>query len=63
MLTQDNDFLFLLLNFNTVFQNSTPEKNAHVCPVERDGISAIEFEAAKNHFLSEVFAAVTIIVA
>ena len=28
--TQDNDFLFLFLNFDTVFQNSTPEKFANI---------------------------------
>ena len=28
--TQDNNFLFLYLNFDTVLQNSTPKKFAHI---------------------------------
>ena len=30
---------------------------------ERDGISAIKFEAARLHFLSDVFVAVAVVVA
>ena len=44
--TQDHDFLFLFLKFDTVFYNSTPEKIANICQIERDGISVIKFEAA-----------------
>ena len=38
-------WLFVLLNFGTVFQNSTPEKFANILRNERDEISAIKFEA------------------
>ena len=31
--------------------------------IEWDGISAIKFEAAQIHFLSDVFVAVTVVVA
>ena len=31
--------------------------------MERDGISAIKFEAARLHFLSDVFVAVVVVVA
>ena len=31
--------------------------------MERDGISALKFEAARMHFLSDVFAAVAVVVA
>ena len=37
--------LFVLLSFDTVFQNSTPEKFANILRNERDEISAIKFEA------------------
>ena len=61
--TQDNDFLFLLLKFDTAFKNSTLEKCANIWRIERVGISAIKFEAAQIHFLSDVFVAVDVVVA
>ena len=59
----DNDFLFLFLNFDTVFQNLTPEKIANIWLIKRDGISAIKCEAARLHFLSDIFVAVAVAVA
>ena len=47
----DNDFLFLFLNFDTVLKNLTPEKITNIWRMERDRISAIKFEAARIHFL------------
>ena len=44
-------------------QNSTPETIANIWRIERDGINAIEFEAARIHFLRDVFAAVAVVVA
>ena len=47
--TKDNDgFLFLF---------ATPEKIANIWWIERGGISAIKFEAARLHFLIDVFVA------
>ena len=60
--TQDNDFLFLFLNFENVLENSNPEKIANICRI-RGGISAIKFEAMRLYFLSDVFLAVAVIVA
>ena len=34
-------YLFFNLNYDTVFQNSTPEKFANIWRIERDEISAI----------------------
>ena len=50
--TQCSEFLFLFLNFHTVFRQT-----------KRGGISAIKFEAARIHFLSDAFVAVAIVVA
>ena len=48
--------LFLFLNFDTVFKNSTPENFANIWRIERVRIiSAIKFELARIHFLSDVF--------
>ena len=45
-------------------QNSTPEKFAIICPVQRDGINAIKFEAARILFLRAIiFVAVFVVVA
>ena len=44
-------------------QNSTPETIANIWRIERDGINAIKFEAARMHFLRDVFAAVAVVVA
>ena len=53
--TQDNNFLFLFLNFDTVLWNSTPKHFAKNWRIERDGIRAIKFEAARIHFKSDAF--------
>ena len=55
-------FSFSFLNFNKVLQNETPEKLINICRIERDGIKAIEFEAAQIHFLSDVIVAVAVVV-
>ena len=55
--TQDNNFLFLFLNFNIAFSNSTPEKFANIWRIEQVEISAIKCEVAWIHFLSDVFVA------
>ena len=44
-------------------QNSTPETIASIWRIERDGINAIKFEAARIHFLRDVFAAVAVVIA
>ena len=54
-------FFFFFLNFDTVFENSTPENFANIFRTELDGISAIEFETARIHFISDVFVAFAII--
>ena len=57
----------LFLNFDTVytvFQKSTPDKKiANSWRIKGDRISAIKFQAARLHFLSEVFVAVAVDVA
>ena len=61
---QGNDFLFLFLNFDKVFLNSTPEKIAKIWRTEQGGISAIKFEVAQLYFsLCDVFVAVAVVVA
>ena len=62
MWTQENDFLFLFLHFDTVLQNSTPEKTANIWRIEREGINATKFKAAELYFLSDVFVAVAVVV-
>ena len=44
-------------------QYSTPEKTANIWRTERDRISAIKFEAARLHFVTDVFVAVAVVVA
>ena len=39
------------------------KKNANLWQIKGDGISAIKFEAAQIHFLSDVFVAVAVFVA
>ena len=56
-----DDSLFLFLNFDTVLQNSTPEKFANVWRVEQDRIKPIKFEAAQIYFSSDVFVAVAVV--
>ena len=63
--TQENDFLFLFLNFDTVFQNSTPEKSVNICQITNgqiklNGTNEITFEVARIHLLSDVFLTVVI---
>ena len=55
-------FLLLFLNF-AVFQNLTPEQFANIWRIKRVGISAIMFEVARIHFLSDVFVAFAVVVA
>ena len=40
----------------------SPKKLANIWRIKRDGISAIKFEAAQIHFLSDVFVAVAVAV-
>ena len=61
--TQDNDPLLLLLNFDTIVYNPTPDKFANIWRIERDGINAMKFEPARTHFLTDVFVAVAVVVA
>ena len=53
---------FLFLNFETVLQNLTPEKIANIWQIEQHGKSALEFEAERTHYLSDVSLAVAVIV-
>ena len=39
------------------------KKKPNIWQIERDGISAIKFETARLHFLSDVFVAVAVFVA
>ena len=59
---QDNNFLFLFPNFDTVLSNSTPKKVSNIWRIKRDGISAKKFEAERIHFLSDVLVAVAVVV-
>jgi len=61
--TKENNFLFLFLSFHTVLENSTQKKFANHRRIKLDGMSAIKFEAAQIHFLSDVFEAVAVVVA
>ena len=45
------------------FSIQVPQKIANNWRIKRDGISAIKFEAAQIHFLSDVFVAVAVVVA
>ena len=42
---------------------SRKKKMPNIWQIERDGISAIKFETARLHFLSDVFVAVAVFVA
>lgn len=45
----------------TAFLDSTPEKFANIRQMKRDGVSAINFEAARIHLvLSDAFVAVVV---
>ena len=50
---QDNDFLILFLNLDTVSEFNS-KKIANIWRTERDGIGTIKFEAARIHFLSDI---------
>ena len=54
-LLSPSDFLFRLLNFDTVFKNSTPEKFTNIWRIERDGKRTITFEAAQHSFCKWLF--------
>ena len=51
--TRDNDFIFLLLNFDrsSPLEYSSPETIANICRIERGEIDAIKFETGHIHFL------------
>ena len=51
--TQDNDFLFLFLNFDTVLWNWTPEKFTNIWRIEWDGTSTIKFAGGRGNSLSK----------
>ena len=44
-------------------EHNRPKHFANICRIKRDGISVIQFEAARIHFLSEDFLAVAVLVA
>ena len=59
---EDNNFL--LLNFDTGLQDSTPKKFAYIWQIKWDGISAINFEQREfTFFKSDIFEAVAVAVA
>ena len=47
----------------TLFNSRKKKKTANIWRVESEAISAIQFEAAQLHFLSDVFVAVAVVVA
>ena len=60
--TEDNNFL--LLNFDTGLQDSTPKKFAYIWRIKCDGISATNFEQREfTFFKSDIFVAVAVAVA
>ena len=60
--TEDNNFL--LLNFDTGLQDSTPKKFAYIWRIKWDGISATNFEQREfTFFKSDIFEAVAVAVA
>ena len=60
--TEDNNFL--LLNFDTGLQDSTPKKFAYIWRIKWDGISATNFEQREfTFFKSDIFVAVAVAVA
>ena len=59
---EDNNFL--LLNFDTGLQDSTPKKFAYIWRIKWDGISATNFEQREfTFFKSDIFVAVAVAVA
>ena len=61
--TKGNSFLFLFLNFYSSLWEFNARKNANTWRIERGGIRAIKFEAARHYFLSNAFVAVPVVVA
>ena len=62
--TQDNDFLFLFLNFDgRVLEFHSRRKIVNVWRIEQDGISAIKFETVRLHFCDVFVAAAAAVVA
>ena len=60
--TEDNNFL--LLNFDTGLQDSTPKKFAYIWRIKWDLISATNFEQREfTFFKSDIFVAVAVAVA
>ena len=60
--TEDN--YFLLLNFDTGLQDSTPKKFAYIWRIKWEGISATNFEQREfTFFKSDIFVAVAVAVA
>ena len=55
---QDNNFLFLSLNFDTVLENLTPKKLANIWRIKRD-----EIRGRENSFLKWRFVAVSVVAA
>lgn len=53
--------LKFFLKLDTVLQTLTPEKFVNIWQIERNGIRAKRFKAARIHFLSDVFAAVVVL--
>ena len=60
---KDKNFLFLFLNFDTVLRIQLQKNISSIWGIKQDGISAIKFEAARIHFLSDVFVALDVVVA
>ena len=64
MWTQDNDFPFLFLNFDSLLEfNSGKRLPINIWRIQWDGISIIKFEAGLIHFLSDVLVADAVVVA
>ena len=56
------DFLFLFLNFDTVFWNSTPEKNCQHLTNWTRWNEHVEVDRGSPEFFSDVFVAVSVVV-
>ena len=52
----------LMQSFRYIELNSKKKKIANIWRIKRDGMSAIKFEAARIHFLIQVFLAVAVVV-
>ena len=60
--TYDDEFLFLSLNLIFFVKNSTTGKFAYSWKSEWVGIITLKFQRTRSHFLSDVFAAVALVV-